>query len=72
MMYGKSLCFVFLISEEKKNLAFMLLPVILGGRSKGKGGGRCTVKDSIEAFIDLKPVSCYLPSELKSIHVLDK
>ncbi|XP_038063262.1 uncharacterized protein LOC119733962 [Patiria miniata] len=57
-----------LSTAEKKNLALFLLPVILGGRSKGKRGGRCSLFDSIDAFIDLKPAIINVDNYLDSIN----
>ncbi len=38
------------------NLAFSLLPFLFRGRAKGMKG-KCSVLTSLEAFIDLQPVS---------------
>lgn len=42
-----------LSQEEQEVLAFSVLPLICRGRSKGRG--KCSFKESLEAFIDIKP-----------------
>ena len=48
---------MFHITVEKNNLALLVLPVLLGGRAKGKSGGRCALAQSLTSFIHLKPVN---------------
>lgn len=43
-------------TEEKTNLALVLLPAILRGRKASKGGV-CTVQETLDSFIDVQPVS---------------
>ena len=44
-----------MFTEEKKALAFYILPLLLGARSRGgQVGGHCDM--NMEAFIDLQPV----------------
>ena len=42
--------------DECRALSFSLLPVLFVGRSRGMKG-RCSSKQSMKAFIDMKPVS---------------
>ena len=46
-------------TEEERNLAFSVLPLIFRGRAKGMRG-KCNLKDSLPAFIDFQPVSIFL------------
>ncbi|KAJ8049893.1 hypothetical protein HOLleu_02837 [Holothuria leucospilota] len=56
-----------LTADERKNLAFFLLPVILrGGGRKGRKG-QCSLQETIKSFIDVQPEVLEIEQYLLSI-----
>ncbi|KAJ8043730.1 hypothetical protein HOLleu_10958 [Holothuria leucospilota] len=58
------------IKDEKKNLAFFLLPLIFQGRAKNRGS--CTTQSSLEAFIDQQPTVTSVENYCKTIQKEEK